>query len=486
MSRHCYSILGLPRMVLNWDVLFLIMEFVDRCSLLPYVQTCHTLYKAGVPHLLRVNTPIYFGKHLNVKSFCHFILGEFPSRLRYLREVEFPKKFWLRKKDTISQLAEVLRNAPFLEKVTISAAERFFEIGPELGAALREATSIRELSLDGVGDQALSVLTRMRSPLNSVELCADAVPVADCLDPNKVLASFSSSLRQLKVRWVQFENTSIQYPHVHTLSIEDDNFVPMDMLIHVFPNLQSLSITTNTGVELDEEEALHIHNENMRAQARLSWPSLNYLEGDVMLLYCLAPTCKVRCLSVWPSSSDVARLVQVCKSTRPESIKIYFHMDKLSVEELRMILRSTDVKHLSATIDAYDVNGLKDIRAYIHQLRDLFQTLTITTLYFRFIWHPTPTEWFRTEHFETENDDESSLVAPLRTPNPVQQYLHSLNVKTCMRKTADYIKTLRYAFFDMPGKPMSYWEIFRTEEGTISSFEQFSNEAGEQIVQETF
>ena len=180
-------------MHLNYDVLFLIMDFLDRRTLLAYMSTCHTIRRMGVRLLL--HNPIYFGKRLRLKSFCQFILGDFPHRLRFLREVEFSPRFWLRKRDMIALLAKVLKHATSLEKVSIKCAERFFKIDPSLGEALANSTSVRDLHLDGVGAEALSVLTRMRSPLQSVDVFVDDNAVETYPDPSRVLARFAPSLR---------------------------------------------------------------------------------------------------------------------------------------------------------------------------------------------------------------------------------------------------------------------------------------------------
>lgn len=350
-------------MLLNWDVLFLLMEFLDRRTLLSYMSTCSTIHRAAVPHLLA--DTIRFKRYFNVKSFCLFALADFPHRLRFLHEVEFPARFWLRKRDTIALLAKVLKHAPQLEKITIVRAERFFGIDSVLGDAVAESKSIKEFLLDGVGYEALSVLRRMKSPLESVDLFIDAGAVENYPDPNKALARFASGLTHLRVRWVQM-GMSVQYPQVRTLSIEDDNFVPVDLLIYVFPNLRSLCISSNTGehLEMEQAELKQMHHRNRRKQQKVgAWPQLDYLEGDVTLLYCLAPTCRVRRLSAWVSSSDVDKLLVVCKMTQPESLKLYFHMDKLSVDELEKVLKSGDIKHISLTIDAYNI-GLRDLRQY--------------------------------------------------------------------------------------------------------------------------
>ncbi|KAK7683601.1 hypothetical protein QCA50_013439 [Cerrena zonata] len=482
MSRtHLRRILGLPDMPLNWDVLMLIMEFLDRRTLLAYMSTCHTLHRAGVPYLL--SDPIRFKRSFNVKSFCQFALGDFPHRLRCLHELEFPARFWLRKRDTITLLAQVLKYSPYLEKITIIRAERFFGIDPILGDAIAESTSIKEFFLDGVGYEALSVLTRMQSPLESVDLFIDAGAVENYPDPNEALERFALGLTHLKVRWVQM-GMSVQYPKVRILSIEDDNFVPIDLLIYVFPNLQSLTISTNTSeyLEMDQAELKRIHLQNKKSQRSRSWPRLDYLEGDVTLLYCLAPTCRVRRLSAWVSSSDVDKLLVVCKNTQPESLKLYFHMDRLSVDELEKILKSGDIRSISLTIDAYNM-GLRDLKQYFERFRDLFRTLTISVLYFRVIWGPYPRRWLDPEEYDRDDDEEYN-ANPAGT-NPLKEFFKFLTLDRCTLRAAKYIKTLRYAFFDMPGKPMRYYEITRPSRDEIG-MEQLSSEVGEQIVQETF
>ena len=252
--------------------------------------------------------------------------------------------------------------------------------------AIEQSTSIKELHLDGVGEEALSVLTRMRSPLESVDLFVEPSAVEFYPDPTVVLSGFASSLTHLRVRWVQMDRPSIQFPKVQSLSIEDDNFVPADLLIHVFPNLRSLTISTDTGEHLEMEQAdlkqIHYRNKNHQKKHG-SWPVLDYLEGDVTLLYCLAPTCKVRRLSVWASSSDVDKLLVLCKEIQPESLKLYFHMNKLSMDELEEVLKSGDIKHISLTIDTYSTQAsLEETQKYFvsRPLRFHPRLLTLTGL----------------------------------------------------------------------------------------------------------
>ncbi|KAI0080475.1 hypothetical protein K474DRAFT_260112 [Panus rudis PR-1116 ss-1] len=398
-SRHCTKE-GCPRrrnlagfrtpMALNYDILLVLMDHLERKTLLSLMQTSRMLYDAGIHQIL--SKPVTLGRRFKLRSFCSFMLVDYPSRLRHLRNVSIEKGF-RPECGCLDTLCTLLSDAPHLETLEIARCDQFLQCNPELADAIASNPNIKSLRLDMAGDEGLAFLRRARCSLTSAAVLLTPPCLTGFPDMALEMSKFNSTLKDLSIQHSGILATKIssyRYPLVTSLTVEESD-VRLPALAHMFPALRELTVYSfayNIAQSDEEVEAIRKESKAWQVEAGMGWHHLDKLEGDVTSLYGLAPICKVDLVSGMLTSRNITRFAEVCRDTRPSTLKLYFHMDKCSVGELKDVLHaSPDFRSLSITVDAIGLTQDLDFTKFFNDLRSVVGTTPVNTLYFRFTWH---------------------------------------------------------------------------------------------------
>ncbi|KAI0074856.1 hypothetical protein K474DRAFT_1709511 [Panus rudis PR-1116 ss-1] len=455
------------------------------------------------------------GSRFKIRSFCDFMLSGYPSRLWYLREIIFSKTFKQVTK-LVEPLGQILSEASHLDSLEIARCDWFLENYPGLVDAIVSNHHIKSLRLIKAGDQALQFLRRICSPLTSVTVlltpeCVDGPVPSIALG----LSKFSKTLLEINVRNFLFAAhlTVYTYPNVTSLTIEESD-VRMPVFMPMFPQLRELSIFCfcSRFAPLDDEmDTIHADSKAWQAAQgeATRWRFLERLEGDVHSLFRLAPTCKIRLLSSILTSQNVHRFTQLCRDTQPDTLKVYFHSDKLQAHELEDVIQaSSQLRSISITVDAMGMISEMDFSSIFVHFRRMLHLTAVHTLYIRLTYHAgddlsaaesdssyAPDSDDEDENGALEDEDDSadeaeeeavinSLLEAHRpnTPDSVKRYLAGLDVDAVIERCARDIPTLRYACFDKPNSPLAYFEVFRHEDGGTFSWIRLSHAVGEKIM----
>lgn len=343
---------------LNYDVLQHIMEiqastwtFYLKHSLLPLMQTCRTLYQAGVPLLLR--RQIRLSRIESLTSFCLFMLSD-KLRFRHLRTLklsilQFPDEYAM---DSI--LSQLFKHAQQLDHLTIDHS-KFLDRYPFTRNMIAELAALKTLILtDSFGIQhhtLRDMLLQHRSNLRSLVIDFSYNEVS--AEPIILLEGVAPQLEGLHVTRASFlRNEGPVFPCLKTLSCgERCQVFFCSPLIRAFPNLVSLKLSAEAG----RDEDIEIHRSHNRAsQESLRWQHLAIFRGSLPALYRLAPRCLLTTLCLQPSfmGFDMRESMLPAVLADCQPINLYldvWHHFQFS-EVSNMLAGTTRLKHLCISI----------------------------------------------------------------------------------------------------------------------------------------
>ncbi|KAI0940768.1 hypothetical protein AcW1_006515 [Taiwanofungus camphoratus] len=115
------------------------------------------------------------------------------------------------------------------------------------------------------------------------------------------LANSSSSLQELELFESEITHRTVQYPHLHTLTLWESYMENVDDLLYAFPNLRKLKIPTdleNTYSWMEPEVQEQLHQSNRESQLHCSWADLEYVKSRANIVYTLGLACKIHHLDL--------------------------------------------------------------------------------------------------------------------------------------------------------------------------------------------
>ena len=277
---------------LNYDVLVAIYSHLtDRNDLLAFMSTCHALRLAGVYYLLRFRVVVTSDKQL--ASLCHFLLADAPTRLGMLTQLAV--RTCAQSPETVNLYLRVLQGARQLRDLDILCGRPASDA--RIHAAISNLNNVQTLTVHDLSAPESALLRYMDSPVRDIDISLSAY--SQPIDPVALLSNFSDSLERLRViqGYQQRASPKVTYPFLHTLIAESCAFERIEPLIDAFPNLRDLTIKTYGDDETVDEVALD-RLRNLEIQRLKSWDTLDRVRGDVLMLYRLGISCRVKRLDI--------------------------------------------------------------------------------------------------------------------------------------------------------------------------------------------
>lgn len=329
---------------LNFDILLMLMDFIDRKSVQSLMKTCHFMYVEGIPKLLQY--PVVLSYERDFVSFCEFMLASPFIRPRYLRELIMGSTAHL-SKDLVKKLVLVLSQAQGLEKFTIACENDPSEAA--IMAALAATTSITNLSIESPNATVAQVLHQWKSAVTKVAVSFDERKLIDqsedfrmrYLDPTWIFAPLSGSVREMQAIWPRYFSSHIVFPAVETLQVHAYRPAAMSDTMRAFPHLRSLFVSFEMG--FDPEKLRREREENKVDEHTEHWERLEYVQGDAGSVYVCSLPCKVEHLDLTVPhrcrNADVL-IPAVARVCRPTRLDLHFLENCVHLEPLQAALRA--------------------------------------------------------------------------------------------------------------------------------------------------
>ncbi|KAI0923611.1 hypothetical protein AcV5_009101 [Taiwanofungus camphoratus] len=289
-------------MVLNYDVLFVIMSFLPRRSdVASIMRTCRTLHSAGVKPLLDFGVHLEVHRFHQVESFHQFMFSGKSPRFPLLRSFSLYADEV--SPNSVGLLIDILMNSNRLEILHLYPCEYILELDPCLSSLFSNLESIKELFIGVVDEKTFAMLEDFQSSLRKAEISLinpdDEQDKPEDILP--LLVNSSSSLQELELFESEITHRTVQYPHLHTLTLWESYMENVDDLLYAFPNLRKLKIPTdleNTYSWMEPEVQEQLHQSNRESQLHCSWADQEYVKSRANIVYTLGLACKIHHLDL--------------------------------------------------------------------------------------------------------------------------------------------------------------------------------------------
>jgi len=250
---------------LNLDVIEVTLSHARPIDALQLALTCRTAHALAMPRFL---SEVVLGSNerkriqKQVDKFCRFMLADVSSRLPHLKSLTLGKYAFENREglgiryhySCAAKLAEVVRLAPRLRRISIYDSESLFEAAPRLASALALTPNLEFIHFTDVDVQSLTVLSHMKSHPRSVDLEMshwrddEGVTHYGSFGDNKdlFLANFTTSLVSVKLKWCsniikQLQSDTV-WIGVRYLSLSGAAVTSLSFLARAFPNLNTLHV----------------------------------------------------------------------------------------------------------------------------------------------------------------------------------------------------------------------------------------------------
>ncbi|KAH9918686.1 uncharacterized protein B0H18DRAFT_957844 [Fomitopsis serialis] len=170
-TMRCFSPVRL--LDLNHDVLDTIVSFVAPADAMQLALTCRDAYDAAMPRFLSevvLGGPSVMDGPEQITLFCRYMLADPHNRIRHLRVLEIKEGAfvssegedrsgaWVADFSCAAILADMLRKATNLRKITIRDLEPLLQHQPAVAEAMSHLSRLRDLSFYLVGKCTLEML----------------------------------------------------------------------------------------------------------------------------------------------------------------------------------------------------------------------------------------------------------------------------------------------------------------------------------------
>ncbi|TFY64354.1 hypothetical protein EVJ58_g2683 [Rhodofomes roseus] len=365
---------------LNYDVLSAIVEQTDPSSALKLSMASRGAYDLGIAQALASVT--LSRSQRQVSAFCQFLLAD-PTRLPQLRELTIESSAFgvarhiefQRTADfsAVAELADVLRRARRLRRLSIACFEDFLAHEPRIGDAICALPELVEISLHNCGQLAMGVLSHLRGSLRKVQFTALF---------NRKLPTFFHRLQSqdrietLELAHLDLSDGSQPYGEVHelphmpsvrSLSLRGST-ARMSLFVRAMPNLQRLHLSDVYSRALGTPGG----------RKRECWVRLAYLKGNVPDLQQWDIACPVRWLQLGLTAYHYDTAIDIIRRTTPAILSLPVETKVDATFWTRFVDVASGVRHLELCLDEGKVHKLSWWLAHIPAL---LRTLSLTSIF---------------------------------------------------------------------------------------------------------
>ncbi|KAH8105459.1 hypothetical protein BXZ70DRAFT_1075435 [Cristinia sonorae] len=465
-QRHLAS----PR--LNWDILLLVVneligveweEWDQVVSVLSLMQTCHTLYKAGMPYLLRSPNYRVFGEAKDTAlAFTTFVLQD-PRRPLFISKLYLAtcNKTCVTKLDSDLALAvgRVLNMTENIKIISIPSSEEWFSSSSQFPLAFLSLNKLTSVSLFEIGSNTVKTLGKLCSPVSYLELDFDLYEPKHLRLPS----DFTHHLSEIKLLQCThvLRDESAVYPKTTKLVLQPINQLNIAALMRSFPNVTSLTVGEG-----------HIFGNRRLSQAQLGnfsgvrWTTLDYLHISVESYHTLSLSCRA---SVWECVDigwHLRRFTTVLQAIRPSRLSLNFssqEWSRSSVKDYLPVLEQEAITHLRFIVNMNEGESTSTTRQILDELaavtHNLLSLAFLEIRILRAMNRRIPFQW----------------KSP-RKPDPGNDYLQKLDVNAYAMQFATTPKLENFCFrlmrservsirHDEPRRLDSFWAVERGPTG---------------------
>ncbi|KAH8093241.1 hypothetical protein BXZ70DRAFT_949587 [Cristinia sonorae] len=371
---------------LNWDVIVAILPLtidendrewlhrrsrVKRGTLLAFMKTCRSLYRAGMPLFLtgRLTIPDDIS---DVLSFCGLILGD-PTHnwAGCVQTLSFGSLDWKppgckspeRKvlRDKLTATFRLLRN---LTQLDFSNAESFCSLdlghdSPIFCDAVADVASLTGIKWKEMGPEATRLVGELRAHLTDITICY-AEGYQSPTEEITILDHHSPYLEQLTLSDYPAFRRGLTFPRLHTFNHQHSYFYPYThtsgQLVDAFPVLKRLILqrdaVENDFPDFDFDETLQLREQNrslLLARSHLH-PPLEYLQTSVIKAYTFAFNFEIRSFAIdglIKTDRTLDRLRVVIPDIRPTYLDISLSLSDLPVSTLDSLFVDGSIPQLT-------------------------------------------------------------------------------------------------------------------------------------------
>ncbi|CAL1717100.1 unnamed protein product [Somion occarium] len=454
-------------MAINYDILVYIMTFlriVKRGSLFALMKTCRILYTAGAPYLLagQVN---FDGKPDQMESFNCFMHQNLALRGSFIRRIHLNvpdlwedniyEDSYDYQTDILQRSSEVLKHCSRLQHLEILGSEDWLSMGRRLGPALASLVDVEYVMFGGKGDRTDGLLRITNWPLKAmcISFAYDDASDGDYKGDPRTLLRHVYDLKEVHVEWLDFgpEGEGETFPHLETFSVEFWGDIGMRPLLESFPKLRNLRIYAAVSElqAMDEIRLVAIRHRNIQAQVSHRWSHLDYVEGELVAVYLLAPQCHIAHLNIpLPSDDDAQRYwFAVIGDARPIRLTFYVsfkNYQPIILQKLTPPSFPIPTTHLDLTLSmSFSPASMEDVETNI---LDFLGSLSLTFLQVTLEWTPTPDSM---RYFPRDIAEDRFA-----------EYFDKLEPAAFASRLVRYTRTLQYIILGLPRcKDLLYWRV---------------------------
>lgn len=429
-------------------------------DLLAMMQTCQSLYRAGVPQLLRM-VEVYLlerttkGPPNLMISFCLFITPDLHLRGSLVHQLKLPEP-WdpERYADIIKTFASVVRHLSNLKLFEIDGCESWLHLDDSLLPALSSLQSLKEVRITSRAKQypnSYNMVQFLQENYSPVEFLNVSISYdGDRHNPFQLFRNFSSTLQILDFNTATFSVIDVVYPRLktfllHLLTIDE---IVIEPFLVSLPNLTSLSLGSILG-SANGQDINELRRDNIHAQRARKWSQLDIICGEVMALYVLGLQCHVHHLMERGSplrESSLWMWETVVEDTQPKAITLRVGFCNFDVDDVPLVVpprARANVTHLQLNLDFNYAEV--DIDEAMESTFVLLRSLPLVFLRLGLEW----TDFDRQDEVDTD---------------PVPIYINKIdaNPEAFVHRIADCVsslKTFLLTTFVLDSSSTSVWEV---------------------------
>ncbi|KAI0360873.1 hypothetical protein OH77DRAFT_732959 [Trametes cingulata] len=378
---------------LNLDVLTQIPWFCARTTVLALMQASRIFRSECAKWLLAEEVILKDFSQLD--SFLLFINADGRRRYRFLHA---PRLLLLCPPLSVSK--RFLDSIPYMTNLRSLAipnhSGQLLEIDPPLASAFSSLQSLRSIQLGITGPNGLSLLQTSRAEVRTLNL--DVYVYDSFHDPVTALQHLGPTLEEMRCStWPvgQAVVTRALYPRMRKFEIECWSLLYISQLIHAFPNLAHLSVTTASSTRLTDVQSVLHHSRNVEDQiSGGTWQVLERFTGNPRDLYLLGICCPIRELSLVAINQEVLRfLYPALTRARPTELKLSLSPEALLNDEAFIAAMHQDafsgLRSLSLEVTFVQIDYLDaDLQAIFANFLSAVREMHISRLTFKFVPGP--------------------------------------------------------------------------------------------------
>ncbi|KAH8100159.1 hypothetical protein BXZ70DRAFT_210214 [Cristinia sonorae] len=409
-------------MPLDWDVLMAALPFTidhnanrnygwapKRRDLLNLMKTCHTLYRAGIPYLVKQIS--FKGDFTLATSLCDFILQD-PHRADYvelLHLASFNQEARFEddqdnaiQMDKLITVLRLLRNVKTLQINGPNALESRSR-KQELFDALAALPAVREIDFRRMHEADEKLVRSLQAPIVSASLhWYESWLDSDVPGTGTILAPHCAHLTTIELTHVPAFEPAVTFPLVRTF-IYDNTYYPFERageLVDMFPNIERLlllaSDTYSSWEDEEEREELREENQRLLEESQHRWTNLDYFETTAWNAYVLGFSCTVTSFKLYQwlkTDEEIMPFQTVLEDLRPSYFNFTCDLDHFPAAKLGGLFPNaiSQLTHLRIGFYWEDTEHLLDCRELLeHLVKCLAGAPSLTFLTIKIRYNKTP------------------------------------------------------------------------------------------------